>query len=152
MTDQTEELIKEIAAKHGIALAPDDPILIVQTLNDQLLKNSAKAQQLQLNTFKEDLSRLAKQWHYDAKEKAERILNVSLAATKDAMGKIMEEGGNSTAAFVRSEVDAALDRLAAPIKEIRWTAVLTLTSALITLLGALITVWVTINHLPGNFR
>ncbi len=33
MTDPIEELIKEIAAKHGIAVSRDDPILILQTIN-----------------------------------------------------------------------------------------------------------------------
>jgi hypothetical protein len=45
MTDPVEELIREIAAKHGIAVSRDDPILILQTINTRLLQDSAKAQQ-----------------------------------------------------------------------------------------------------------
>ena len=33
MADQMEELIKEIAAKHGITVPRDDPILFLQTIN-----------------------------------------------------------------------------------------------------------------------
>jgi hypothetical protein len=48
MADPIEELIKEIAAKHGIAVSRDDPILILQTINTRLLQESAKAQQAML--------------------------------------------------------------------------------------------------------
>lgn len=43
MSDQIEELIKEIAAKHGIAVSRDDPILVLQTINNRLMQNSSKA-------------------------------------------------------------------------------------------------------------
>jgi hypothetical protein len=46
MADQLEELIKEIAAKHGIAISHDDPILVLQTINNRLMKDTCKAQQV----------------------------------------------------------------------------------------------------------
>jgi hypothetical protein len=76
MADQVEELIKEIAAKHGIAVSRDDPILILQTINARLMQDSAKAQQVMLDQYKEELEALALRWGNDAKTKAERILNV----------------------------------------------------------------------------
>ena len=42
--DKIEELIREIAAKHGIAVGRDDPILILQTINMKLMQDSASAQ------------------------------------------------------------------------------------------------------------
>ena len=80
MADQMEELIREIAAKHGIAVSRDDPILILQTINSRLLQESAKAQQEQLDRYKEELEALSLRWSTDAKNKAERILNTSLSA------------------------------------------------------------------------
>ena len=53
MSDQLEELIKEIASKHGIAVSRDDPILVLQTINNRLLQDSSKAQQAQLDQYKE---------------------------------------------------------------------------------------------------
>lgn len=55
MADQVEELIKEIAAKHGIAVSRDDPILVLQTINNRLMQDSSKAQQAQLDQYKEEL-------------------------------------------------------------------------------------------------
>ena len=49
---EVEELIKEIATKHGIAVGRDDPILILQTINNRLMQDSQKAQQEMLDLFK----------------------------------------------------------------------------------------------------
>ena len=43
--DKIEELIREIAVKHGIAVGRDDPILVLQTINMKLMQDSASAQQ-----------------------------------------------------------------------------------------------------------
>ena len=71
MADQVEELIKEIAAKHGIAVSRDDPILILQTINNRLLQDGAEAQQAQLDQFKQEMEALSMRWENDAKGKAE---------------------------------------------------------------------------------
>ena len=110
MSDQTDELIREIAAKHGIAVSRDDPILILQTINARLMQDSAKAQQAMPDRYKEELEALALRWGSDVKSKAERILNASLAASKEATAKLMQEGAKEAAASVRGEIDAALRR------------------------------------------
>ena len=43
MSAENDALIKEIAVKHGIAVGRDDPILILHTLNNQLLQDNRKA-------------------------------------------------------------------------------------------------------------
>ena len=78
--DKIEELIREIAVKHGIAVGRDDPILILQTINTRLMQDSQAAQQEILDRFKEELEAIAHRWGDDAKGKAERTLNAALAA------------------------------------------------------------------------
>jgi hypothetical protein len=141
MADQVEELIKEIAAKHGIAVSRDDPILVLQTINSRLMQDSSKAQQVQLDQYKEELEALALRWGNDAKGKAERILNASLSASKDAMGQIMQEGARATAASVRTEIDAALASIAGPIRDARRIAMLNVAASCITLLAAAVALW-----------
>lgn len=141
MADQVEELIKEIAAKHGIAVSRDDPILVLQTINNRLMQDSTKAQQVQLDQYKEELEALALRWGNDAKGKAERILNASLSASKDAMGQIMQEGAKATAASVRAEIDAALASIAGPILDARRIAILNVAASCITLLAAAVALW-----------
>lgn len=145
MADQVEELIKEIAAKHGIAVGRDDPILILQTINARLMQDSAKAQQIMLDQYKEELEALALRWGNDAKTKAERILNVSLAASKDAAAKLMQEGTKEAAASVRGEIDVALRRVADPVRDARRIGALNVAASCITCLAAAIALWTAVH-------
>lgn len=142
MADQVEELIKEIAAKHGIAVSRDDPILVLQTINNRLMQDSSKAQQAQLDQYKEELEALALRWGTDAKDKAERILNAALTASKGAMDKAVQENAKSTAATVRAEVDAALGRVAGQVKDARRIGLLNVLASCITLAAAAVALWV----------
>ena len=142
MADQVEELIKEIAAKHGIAVSRDDPILVLQTINNRLMQDSSKAQQAQLDQYKEELEALALRWGTDAKDKAERILNAALAASKEAMSKTMQENAKSIAATVRGEVDASLGRIGGQVKDAQRIGVLNVLASCITLVAAAVALWV----------
>jgi len=144
MTDPIEELIKEIAFKHNIAVSRDDPIMILHTINYRLMHDSSKAQQAQLDKYKEEMEDLALRWGNDAKSKAERILNASLVASKEAMGQIMQEGAKATAASVHSEVDASLARITRPIRNAHRIAILNVLASCITLLAAAVALWPTI--------
>ena len=144
MTDAVEELLKEIAAKHGIAVSRDDPILVLQTINSRLLLESSKAQQAQLDQYKEELEALALRWGADAKDKAERILNAALAASKETMNKAIQDSVNSTAATVRGEVDAALSRVADQVNDAKRIGWLNVFASCITLAAAAVALWVTL--------
>ncbi len=136
MTDQLDDLIKEIAVGHGTAVSRDDPIPLLHTVNRRLLEDSAQAQQAQLERYKEDLEALARRWGNDARDKAERILNASLAAGKEATASLMQEAARVTAATVRLEVDAALVRIAGPVRAARRIALINVVAACVTLAGA----------------
>ena len=143
MADQMEELIREIAAKHGIAVSRDDPILILQTINNRLLQDGAKAQQAQFDEFKQEMEALSLRWGNDAKGKSERILNAALAAGKEAMWQTMQEGAGSTLRSVRAEIDEALTRATAPIRDARRIGMLNVVTSCITLVAAAIALWAT---------
>ena len=145
MADPVEELIKEIAAKHGIAVSRDDPILILQTINARLMQDSAKAQQAMLDQYKEELEALALRWGNDAKAKAERILNVSLTASKEATAKLMQEGAKEAAVSVRGEIDVALRRVADPVRDARRIGALNVAASCITCVAAAIALWAAVH-------
>jgi len=133
MTDKIEETIKEIAAKHGIAVSRDDPILILQTINDRLMKDSAQAQEELIDHFKEELEALAHRWSKDAKARAERVLNVSLAASKDAMVKGMEDGAQAAADQVLAGVEPVIRRMEKQSKQV---AAMNIAAAVTALIAA----------------
>lgn len=139
--DQLEEIIREIATRHGIAVSRDDPILVLQTINNRLLLDSAKAQQVMLDHYKEEMEALAARWGNDAKGKAERILNASLAASKEAMGHMINEAARVSAVKVGAEIDGALARVARPVREAHRIAILNVLAACITIAAAGIALW-----------
>jgi hypothetical protein len=138
--NELEELIKEIAVKHGIALGRDDPILILQTLNNRLLQTSQKAQQAMLDQYKAELEYLSLRWSVDAKEKAERILNVSLDASKVAMDQLMRTSTQEVVKTIKTEVDASLKHISGPTKLI---GLMNMVSSCITLVAVTILLWAT---------
>ena len=129
MSDRIEALVKEIAAKHGIAVGRDDPIMILQTINERLIQDSAAAHQDALDRFKEELESIAHRWGEDARAKAERTLTTALAAGRAAMSKDMQAGAKAAALSARQEIDAALAQLADPIRDGRRIAILNLIAA-----------------------
>jgi hypothetical protein len=145
MDTAVEELIKEIAVNHGIAVGRDDPIMILQTINARLMQDSQKAQQDMLDTFKSELEEISHRWSIDAKEKAERILNAALAASKDAMEQIMLEEAKVMATSVRREIDAALSHVSAPIRDARRISLLNVIASCITMIAAAVALWVTVH-------
>jgi hypothetical protein len=138
---QIEEIIREVAVKHGVAVSRDDPILILQTINHRLLLEGAKAQQALLDKYKEEHEALAAQWRNDAREKAERILNASLTASRDAIDQVMQEVGARTAKTIAAQVDAALARVDRSVHHAERTALLNVIAACLTMAAAAIALW-----------
>lgn len=141
---QIEALIREIAQKHGIVVGRDDPIFVLQTINHRLMQDSARAQQAQLESFKEELEALAQRWSQDAKERSERILNASLTVGRQAMAQMMEEGAKTAVRLLADEVDDLLARLTQPARETRQLAVFNIVASCITLLAAGLALWTTL--------
>ena len=142
---EIEELIKEIAAKHGIAVGRDDPILILQTLNNRLMQANQKAQQEMLDHYKSELESISLRWSTDAKEKAERILNASLDASKAVMEQLMLAGAKEVVETIKSEVDTSLNRINCPIKDANRIGLMNIVASCITLLAAAVLLWATIH-------
>ena len=141
MSDRVDDLIGEVARKHGIAIGRDDPILVLQTINERLLQDSSAAQQALLDAYKEELEALASRWSTDAADRADRIVQAALAGSKETAASIVAAAAMATAASVRAEADAALSRVAVRLQEARRIAILNLVAACITLLAAGIVVW-----------
>jgi hypothetical protein len=140
-TDKIEETIKEIAAKHGIAVGRDDPILILQTINERLMQDSATAQQEILDRFKEEMEAITHRWGDDAKNKAERTLNAALMASRGAMMETMQDGAKAVAESLRREVESTTTRLASSIRESRRVAIMNLVAACMTVFAAGLVLW-----------
>ena len=142
MADQIEELIKEISIKHGIAIHRDDPIMILQTINNRLMQDNAKAQQAMLDSYKEELEALALRWSSDAKTMAEKVLNASLSASKESMREIMQEGAKAATEAIGKEVTTALSRAAGSLRAARRIAILNVVASCLTFAAVILVMFI----------
>ena len=134
-----DDLMKEVAAKHRVALSRDDPLLILQTINERLTEKSAKAQQEMLERYKEELEVVAKRWGDDAKDKAEKILNAALDASQKMMAKAAQEGGLSVAAVVKKEIEGSIN---GAVRSVRGLVIANVIAAAMTLVAVFLALWV----------
>jgi hypothetical protein len=139
--DRIDQLIAEIAKRHGIAVSRDDPIIVLQTINSVLLHDSARIQQAQLDQFKQEMEALTLRWENDANGKAERILNAALVAGKNAMWQTMQDGAGAASIAMRAEIDTGLGQVHALIDRARRIALLSMAASCIALLAAAIVLW-----------
>jgi hypothetical protein len=139
--ERIDQLIAEIAARHGLAVSRDDPIIVLQTINSVLLHDSARIQQAQLDQFKQEMEALTLRWENDANGKAERILNAALVAGKNAMWSVMQDGAGAASISMRAEIDAGLKQIHALIVRARRIALIGMLASCITLLAAAIVLW-----------
>lgn len=136
--EKIEETIKEIAIKHGVAVGRDDPIMILHTINERLMKETEAAQRQILHEFKEELESAAHEWEVSTKKTAEKILDVALTASKEAIA----EGGKKAADVIGKEVDSRLAEANAIARKARILVMINALAAVMTLLGAVAVLWV----------
>lgn len=120
MTNEIDQLIKDIAIKNQISISKDDPVLILHTTNEMLLDKSKKMHAELIQNFQQELETALNQWDQQTKEKAEKILNASLQASKKAMNNIVQNSSSPTP--LKSELSSVLHSLqyhATTLKHIR---------------------------------
>lgn len=108
MLENIDQSIQDIAVKHGVLLGKDDPILILQTMNNRLLEENRKAQQDLLTQFKEEIENISSQWKDDAQIKAEKILNTALAISKESMARLFQQFTNESVQTMRKMISDSL--------------------------------------------
>jgi carboxylesterase type B len=108
MSEKLDKIIQDIAVKHDVLLGKDDPILILQTMNEQLIKENRQTQQDLLIQFREEMEGISSQWKDDAKEKAEKVLNAALASSKEAIAKLLQESTKESIQAMKKVISDSL--------------------------------------------
>lgn len=139
--DKLEETIREIAARHGIAVGRDDPILVLHTLNERLLQDSAAAQQELLERFQQELENLRHRWSVDARQQADKTLQSTLVTSLDAMQAMQQDVAAAAGQGIRLEIEALMSRLEASGRESRRVALMNLVASCVTVLAASLVLW-----------
>ncbi len=139
--DPTDDLLKEIASKHGVALGREDPLLIVQTMHARLLAESRSAQQAMLDDYRTTLEGLLERWSAETKAKAERIVMASLTASTETMKAQMATHATDLARTLRKEVTEMLEQTDTRMRRATTLGYLNLLAALVTFLAAVVVYW-----------
>ncbi|CZO82867.1 MULTISPECIES: conjugal transfer protein TraM [Legionella] len=108
MSEKLDKIVQDITVKHGVLLGKDDPILMLQTMNEQLIEENRKAQQDLLVQFREEMESISSQWKDDAKEKAEKVLNVALACSKESVIKLLQESTKESVEAMKKLISDSL--------------------------------------------
>ena len=139
MNDAIEELIREIAAKHGVAISMDDPLAILITVNHRLITDFKNSTDAILISFKEELAKSSKAWSEEAKTKAELILNAALDASRESISTILNSGAEGLPETTRKALRAEFSTQITPVlnKMNRLMVITLLTSGLALLVSIL---------------
>lgn len=108
MSEKLDKIIQDITVKHGVLLGKDDPILMLQTMNAQLIEENRKAQQDLLVQFREEMESISSQWKDDAKEKSEKVLNAALASSKEAITRLLHESTKESVQVMKKLISDSL--------------------------------------------
>lgn len=141
-SDSFDEVVKEIAATHGIALSKDDPIMIMHTLNKRLIEDSKSTQQDLLDNFRSQMEVLYSQWTIEAKHHSDRILNASIVSGKAEVARVMEAQSRVIIEQWKHELNAGFSQVHQALQAAKQTAVLNVIAALITSASAVIVLYI----------
>ncbi len=139
--DPTDDLLKEIASKHGVALDREDPILMVQTMHARLLADSRSAQQAMLEDYRKTLEALLDRWSAETTAKAERIVTASLTASTETMKTQMATHTTDVANAIRKELTEVVETTETRMRWATTVGYLNLLAALVTFLSAVVVYW-----------
>lgn len=139
---QIDEVIQQIASAHGVVLSKDDPIMMLHTMNDHLIKENKSAQQNLLNNFRSQMELFSDQWSLEAKNHSDRILNSSIVSSKAEVARVMEEQSRVIIEQWKHELSSGFSQAHNTLQASRQTAILNIIASFITSISAVIILYV----------
>jgi hypothetical protein len=113
--DDFQALQQLVAARHHVLLGRDDPIAMLQTVNELLVQRTAtaleQAQTVALTKFGHELALSLEAWKREAKELSERTLTAALQTSQQQIATATQDLLN-TLAVERSRTKKAAKRAA----------------------------------------
>lgn len=133
--DPVLQIIEEVASKHGIALDPNDPILMVYTINQHLMRSGARIQQAMLKEYQKDIEEHMELWKVQAYRQGDQAMQSTLDATREII-----------TATVRVETEMALKAVILDLSKHQRSANLNLFASMLTLAASAIVLWTLLSH------
>lgn len=118
MQDSTEtdsihfdRIIGLIHQRHGVSIGKDDPILIIYTLHDDLIRRIDKSQEEILRRFSSKIEDTSNRWQRDAKQKAEQTLTAAVQAATTQIREICNTAAEHQKTALNRAVDDAISKI-----------------------------------------
>lgn len=140
MGDPTEELLKEIAAKHGIALTRDDPLMMFLTMQEHLQRQALEAHGRVLDDAKSEIEGITARWSLETTTKAERVLNAALTASRELMQEAAVNAASVAAVAIRKENERAAAAIDGRLAGAQWIAYANIAAGLLSLAAVCVAV------------
>ncbi|MBA4143576.1 MAG: hypothetical protein H0X43_11390 [Nitrosospira sp.] len=83
--DPLDEIIREVAIRHGYAIGRDDPILMTYTINQQVMEAAARIQHTVLEKHLRDMEEMAARLEDQAAGQLNRVLREAMESVRLAM-------------------------------------------------------------------
>lgn len=132
--DPILQIIEEVAVKHGFALDRDDPVLLIYTINQHLMRSSARVQQAMLEQYRKDMDANMGLWKALASRQGDEAMRITLGTTREVI-----------TAAVRTETETALKALIVDLQKHQRSANLNIFASVLALAASAIVLCVTLS-------
>ena len=139
--DSLDEIIKEVAAKHGFVLSLDDPVLLVYTIQQRLLADSANGQQLLFDHFREELEQTLDDWEKETTSKLDQALVRTIAFAKTDFRDQMNQDVEKITAVVDTRYATIQSQIWEELKKCQHSSNISLVAAVLTVAAAAAVLW-----------
>jgi hypothetical protein len=105
-----DKIISEVALHHGVALGKDDPVMILNTLNELLFEDNVKTMKAChesfIKKFRAELETSSKAWTEEARRRAQQAIELAIEASQAVAICETRNELEPLAAIVKKEMEA----------------------------------------------
>ena len=135
-----------VMRKNGLRVDADDPIMVIQTMHEELMAQFVSAQDAMINDLRETLETVHASVDKRAVETAERVLNASLQAHTQAMEVAIPQALGAATKAVAARFVQFESRLASHSSAARALTWMNVSAATVSVLCAAWLLWAVLKH------
>lgn len=135
--DKLDEIIQEVASRHGYVIGRDDPVLMTYTINQQVMEAGARIQHAMLEEHLRNMKKIASGLEDQAAGRLDRIARQAM----DSIRQVMRQEAESLFSQQRRESEAAHRLMMENTLQWRRFAGFSMTLSVLTLAAAAIVLW-----------
>ncbi len=133
--EDVEEIIGEIASKHRIVLSKDDPLMLVYTMNEYLLKKTMDSMDELYTKHLSELEMLFSRIENENMNKTQRLLTATVNAHRQAMAECSEKYTEKISDKLYSGISPVLSSCGSALKKAKTAATFNVVASVITFLS-----------------